>query len=520
MTKVRSEILQVAKEVAETKGIDAEDILEAMEVAIQKAGRSRYGAEHDIRATIDRNNGKITLAKVTEVVPELLDIEDEVNQITLAEAHAKDKSLKVGDTIIEELPPLDFGRMATQTAKQIILQKVREAERHHQFENFQDKVGQVITAEIKRIDYGNVVLDLGKTEAILRREETIPRERFKVGDKIKTLVLDVREETRGHQVFLSRTHPHFLKALLHEEVPEIADGVIEIKGVSRDPGARAKILVHSEDDFIDPIGTTIGARGSRIQAITSELSGERIDIIKWTDDLAQLVISVLSNVEITRVLIDEVENKVEVVVPDDQLSSAIGRRGQNVRLASQIIGWSIDIINEEEEARRRQDDLNRLSSVFTDALDVDEDIAELIISFGYKTISDLALTTAEELCGIEEFDEITATQIIDRAIAYQQEQESKLIEKLEVLGVEQDLLDFEGLPVEYIVALSEDLQIKSVDDFAELAGYEVVESLGEDKISEEDANKLIMKAREKWFAEEDSETTEDSPASDDAQADS
>jgi N utilization substance protein A len=381
------ELIQVADVVAREKGIEREEVIEAMEQAIQKAGRSKYGNEHDIQASIDRTSGEIRLVRRTQIVDE---IEDEVTQITLEQAHKKDDSLTLGDYIIDPLPPIDFGRIAAQTAKQVIVQKVREAERSRQYDEFKDRVGEIINGIVKRVEFGNVTLDLGRAEAILRRDELLPRESFRNGDRVRAYIYDVREESRGPQIFVSRTHPEFMKGMFKQEVPEIYDGIIEIKAVARDPGSRAKIGVLSYDGSIDPVGACVGMRGSRVQAVVGELQGEKIDIIPWSDDPATFVVNALAPAEVSKVVLDEDQKRIEVVVPDEQLSLAIGRRGQNVRLASILSGWDIDILTEAEESERRQEEFKTRSTAFMEALDIDDVIAHLLVAEGFASVQEIA----------------------------------------------------------------------------------------------------------------------------------
>ncbi len=497
------EMLQVADIVAKEKNIAREIVLEAMEEAIQKAGRSKYGHDHDIRATIDRKNGQIDLKRYREVVEEAPE-EEEISKITLEQAQREKKDSKIGDFLIDELPPLDFGRIAAQTAKQVIVQKVREAERARQYLEFKDRTGEVINGVIKRVEYGNVTVDIGsgRAEAILRREECLPREHLKNGDRVRAYIHEVREEQRGPQIFLSRTHPDFMAKLFTQEVPEIYDGVIEIKAVARDPGSRAKIAVQSRDGAIDPVGACVGMRGSRVQAVVNELQGEKIDIIPWTEDLGSFIISALQPAEVSKVVMDEDKKRMDVVVPEEQLSLAIGRRGQNVRLASMLVGWDIDIMTEEDEATRRAEEYKTRSEAFIEALDIDEMIVQLLIAEGFSSVREIAETPIEEMMEIEGFDEEIGQALIDRAAAWIAAQEKVLKEKRAELGIKDDLLDVEGLAPETIIKLGEN-DVKSRDDLADLATDELIEILGDGSMKPRDAENLIMKAREHWFAEED-----------------
>lgn len=495
------DLLQIADVVAREKSIARDEVIEAMEQAIQKAGRSKYGYDHDIRAHIDRKTGLITLKRYREVVEE---IEDEITQLTLAEAKLLDPDINVGGHITEELPPIDFGRVAAQTAKQVIYQKVRDAERSRQFEEYKDRVGDIVSGIVKRIEFGNVIVELGKAEALLRRDDMIPREVFRTGDRIRAYVEDVREEARGAQIFLSRVHPDFVAKLFSQEVPEIYDGIIEIKKVARDPGSRAKIAVYTPDTSIDPIGACVGMRGSRVQAVVSELQGEKIDIIPWTSDVANFVISALQPAEVAKVVVDEDSNRLDIVVPEDQLSLAIGRRGQNVRLASDLVGWKIDILTESEESDRRNQEVQQKSELFVDALDVDEVIAHLLISEGFSKIDEVAFVELSELVSIEGFDEDLASELQARARTYMEERDQALNEKIAKFKIADDLKKFEPLDLEMLVALGEN-KVKTLDDLADLAADELLEVLPDGCIDEHQANDIIMAARAHWFEEEQEE---------------
>ena len=412
VTYARPELLQVADTVARDKGIDRDEVLEAMEQAIQKAGRSKYGQEYDIRAEIDRRNGEIRLLRFREVAEA---IENEATQIALAEAQRLNPEAEIGDFITDPLPPIDFGRIAAQTAKQVIVQKVRDAERQRQFLEFKDRVGEIVNGLVKRVEFGNVVVDLGRAEAMLRRDELLPRESFRQGERVRAYVYDVRQESRGPQIFLSRTHPQFMAKLFAQEVPEIYDGIIEIKAVARDPGSRAKIAVISRDSGIDPVGACVGMRGSRVQAVVGELQGEKIDIVPWSPDPATFVVNALAPAEVAKVVMDEEQRRIEVVVPDDQLSLAIGRRGQNVRLASQLTGWDIDILTEAEELERRTEEFRSRSQMFIDALDIDDVIAHLLVTEGFTSLEEVAYVAVEDLAEIEGFDAEVAAELQERA---------------------------------------------------------------------------------------------------------
>lgn len=492
----RPEVLMVADTVAREKNIEKDDVLEAMEIAIQKAGRSKYGFEHDIRAHIDRKTGAISLARYREVVEEIAE-EGEFIQLTLKQAQEIDKSLKVGDFAIDPLPPIDFGRIAAQTAKQVIVQKVRDAERNKQFEEFQEKVGTIVNGTVKRVDFGNVVLDIGKTEAILRRDEIIPREVFKVGDRVRAYLMEVRKEAKGPQVFLSRTCPEFMEKLFLSEVPEIYDGIVEIMGVARDPGSKAKIAVRANDKTIDPVGACVGLRGIRVQAIVAELQGEKIDIVHYSEDKAQFIVSALAPAEVSKVVLDEENNRIEAVVSEEHFSLAIGRRGQNVKLASQLVGCDIDILTEEQEQERRTKENKVRSQRFMEALDVDEMIAHLLIAEGFSSVDEVALVALSELAEIEGFDEDVATELQNRAKAFVEKRNQEFASKSKSLGIDEKIKKIAGLDQDMILILANN-NIKTIDDLADLAGDELVEILGESLITLPEANKVIMLAREHW----------------------
>ncbi|MGD9637811.1 MAG: transcription termination factor NusA [Alphaproteobacteria bacterium] len=494
----RLELLQVADTVARDKGIDRNEVLEAMEQAIQKAGRSRYGLEHDIRATINRKTGEIKLMRYLEVVEV---IENEMTQITLDKALKKDANIKIGEFLIDILPPIDFGRIAAQTAKQVIVQRVRDAERKRQFLEYQNKVGELINGVVKRVEFGNIVVDLGKAEAVLQRDEMIPRETFRNGDRIRAYILDVREEPRGPQIFLSRTCPQFMSKLFTQEVPEIYDNIIEIKSVARDPGSRAKIAVYSKDSSIDPVGACVGMRGTRVQAVISELQGEKIDIVSWSPDQASFIVNALAPAEVAKVVIDEDNTKIEVVVPDDQLSLAIGRRGQNVRLASQLTACNIDILTEKEESERRQNEVKVLSNRFIEALDVDDVIAHLLVAEGFASVEEVAFVPLEEITEIEGFDEDVAAELQNRAKVFIENENAELEKRRKELDISADLLKISELKLPMMIALGEN-GIKTLDDLGDLASDELIEILGDDKVTVEEANNIIMQAREHWFEEE------------------
>lgn len=501
------ELLQVADAVARDKNIDKEIVIEAMEEAIQKAGRSKYGHDHDIRALINRKSGNIEMKRYREVVADDAEIENEAAQMTLSQAMRIKPDVEVGYFFIDELPPLDFGRIAAQTAKQVIVQKVRDAERKRQYEEFKDRAGEVISGVVKRVEYGNVTVDLGKAEALLRRDESLPRERFDTGNRVRALIFDVRQETRGPQIFLSRSHPDFMAKLFTQEVPEIYDGIIEIKAVARDPGSRAKIAVISRDSSIDPVGACVGMRGSRVQAVVQELMGEKIDIVPWSQDIGTFVVNALQPAEVSRVVLDEEKKRMDVAVPEDQLSLAIGRRGQNVRLASILTGWDIDILTEAEESERRAEEFNTRSALFIEALDVDDVIAQLLVVEGFATVEEIAETPIKELNDIEGFEEEISSELQNRAKSWVEGKDKELAEKQSKLGIQEDLITLEGLTPDWILKLGEN-EIKSRDDLADLASDELIEILGDDRVTNAQANEIIMKAREHWFTNDETASDE------------
>ncbi|MCG0995358.1 transcription termination factor NusA [Acetobacter indonesiensis] len=500
----RPELLLVADAVSREKGIEREEVLEAMEQAIQKAGRAKYGHEKDIRATIDRRTGEVRLSRWTEVVEH---VENEETQIPLAIARKFQPEIKAGEYLVDPLPPIDFGRIAAQTAKQVIVQRVREYERKRQYNEFKDRVGEIVNGTVKRTEYGNLMVEIGSAEALLRRDELIARETFRNSDRVRAYIYDVRDEPRGPQIFLSRTHPAFLAKLFAQEVPEIYDGIIEIKAVARDPGSRAKMAVVSRDAAIDPVGACVGMRGSRVQAVVTELQGEKIDIIPWSPQAATFVVNALAPAEVSKVVMDEEAGRVEVVVPDEQLSLAIGRRGQNVRLASQLTRWDIDILTEAEESERRQEEFRRRTNLFVEALDVDDVIAGLLVTEGFNTIEELAYADPDELIGIEGFDESVVSELVQRAEAYLVKQEENLDTKRRELGVSDDIAEMGVFTNQMLVTLGEK-SVKTLDDLADLAGDELVEILGSDAIEEDAANEIIMAARAHWFDEEDGKSAE------------
>jgi transcription termination/antitermination protein NusA len=503
----RLELLQIADAVAREKSIPRDIVLSSMEDALQKAARSRYGQETEVRAEINPKTGEIRFSRLLLVVDQ---IENDATQILLVDARKKNPAAQVGDWIAETLPPFDFGRIPAQSAKQVIVQKVREAERDRQYQEFKDRIGDIINGVVKRVEYGNVIVDLGRGEAIVRRDELIPREVFRPGDRVRAYVYDVRREQRGPQIFLSRTHPQFMAKLFSQEVPEIYDGVIEVKSVARDPGSRAKIAVTSRDTSIDPVGACVGMRGSRVQAVVNELQGEKVDIIPWSPDAATFIVNALQPAEVVKVVLDEDSSRIEVVVPDDQLSLAIGRRGQNVRLASQLTGWDIDILTEAEESERRQKEFVERTANFMQALDVDEVVGQLLASEGFRSVEELAFVETAELAGIEGFDEDTAVEIQNRARDYLARLEEELDAQRKKLGVADELKTIDGITTAILVKLGEN-DVKTIEDLAgcatdDLVGWserkdgETIKHAGfldGYDMSREEAEAMIMAARVK-----------------------
>ncbi len=521
VTANRAELIAIANAVASEKMIDKAIVIEAMEDAIQRAAKTRYGSENDIRAKLDPNTGDLRLWRVLEVT-ELVD--DHFKQIGEKDAQKLQKGAAIGDYIVDPLPPIEFGRIQAQASKQVILQKVRDAERERQFEEFKDRQGEIITGVVKRVEFGHVVVDLGRAEGVIRRDQQIPREAVRVGDRVRSLILNVRRENRGPQIFLSRAHPDFMKKLFAQEVPEIYDGIIEIKAAARDPGSRAKIGVISHDGSIDPVGACVGMKGSRVQAVVQEMQGEKIDIIPWSPDTATFVVNALQPANVARVVLDEEEDRIEVVVPDDQLSLAIGRRGQNVRLASQLTGKAIDILTEADASEKRQKEFIERSGMFEKELDVDETLAQLLVAEGFGELEEVAYVEIEELAGIEGFDEDLAQELQSRAQEALERREQAAREERTALGVEDALAELPYLTEAMLVTLGK-AGIKMLDDLADLATDELVEKkkaeprrrgddapkreapkggiLAEYGLTDEQGNEIIMAARAHWFADED-----------------
>ena len=505
------ELLRIAEAVAIEKSIDKEIILSSMETAIQKAAKTRFGSENDIRALINRESGDITLHKVLKIVEAPTNLNTE---ISLKEAIIKEKKedFKVGDEIFEKLPPVDFGRIAAQTARQVIIQSVRAAEKERQYNDFIDKKGEILSGIVKRLEYGNVIIDLNRSEAIIRKEETIPREILKTGDRVKAYCYDVIRENKGQQIFLSRANPKFMEKLFFQEVPEIYDGIIEIKSSARDPGSRAKICVSSKDSSIDPVGACVGMRGSRVQSVVNELSGEKIDIVHWSEDVAALVVSALAPAEIQKVIIDEQNKRLEAILSEENLSKAIGRRGQNVRLASKLINYEIDILTEKEESEKRQLEFKEKTEIFVKNLEVDETLGQLLVAEGFSTIEEISKASSEDISKIEAIDENTAKELKERAKEYLVKEKENIEKKLKDLGVDDNLINHKGLTPGMLLTLGEK-KIKTLKDFAELSTDELIGGHDEKKgvkfkiegyleefaLTKNEADNLIINARDIVF---------------------
>jgi N utilization substance protein A len=522
----RLELLQIADAVAREKSIDKQVVIAAMEEAMERAAKSRFGAENEIKVEIDPKTGETHTSRYLHVVDE---VDNTKTEISVVDARVRNPAAQAGDIIAETLPPIEFSRIATQAAKQVIVQKVRDAERERHYEEYKDRIGEIVHGTVKRVEFGSVVVDFGRAEGVVRRDEMIPRESFRTGDRIRAYIYDVRREARGPQIFLSRTHPQFMVRLFAQEVPEIYDGIIEIRAVARDPGSRAKIGVISKDSSIDPVGACVGMRGVRVQAVVQELQGERIDIIPWSPEPATFIVNALAPAEVSKIVLDEDTNRVEVVVPDDQLSLAIGRRGQNVRLGSQLTGWQIDILTEQEESERRQKEFADRTQLFVEALDVDETIAQLLASEGFANVEDVAYVAVHELSEIEGFDDETAEELQGRALGHIDEKNAALETKRVELGVDNELAELEALAPAMLVAIGEN-DIKNTEDLAgcvsdDLLGY--VETKNNERVrvpgalegfdvSVEEANALIMNARVKigWVTAEDLLPPEEEKAED------
>ena len=504
-------MLQVASNVAQEKNIDQDSVFSAMEQALEKAARVKYGQEIDIRISIDRSTGDIKLNSYLEVV-ENIEEEFQSRQILLEDAKKTNPEINLGEFITKELPPIELGRVAAQNAKGVIIQKVREADKSNQYEEYKDKVGEIAVGIVKRTEFGNLIIDLGKSEAIIKREELIPRETFKNGDRVRAYIYEVKNDVKGYQVFLSRTHPQFLSKLFFQEVPEIYEGVITVKSVARDPGSRAKISVFTEDSTIDPVGACVGMRGSRVQAVVNELQGEKIDIVTWSDNQATFLANALAPAEVSKIFLYEEKNKVEVVIPDDQLSLAIGRKGQNVKLASNLTSLEIDILTEDEESERRQQEFKEKTENFVKNLELDETLGQLLVAEGFSTIDDIKDSSAEKLIKIEGIEEDTAKALIERAKEFHQKDQEDISERIKELGLEDMLINLKGLTPGMLVTLGEQ-KILTLEDFADLAsdeltgGYDVVKGervkikgyLEDFALSKQEADSLIMSARDKVY---------------------
>lgn len=486
------EILQIIDSVAREKNLPKEALLSAMEQAVQIAGRRKYGNEHNIKAEIDRKNGNINLFRILDVVD---DVENYFTQISLKDAVEKKADAKIGDELYEFLPPIDLGRVAAQAAKQIIIQRVGEAEREKQYEDFKDKKGEILNGTVKRVEFNNIIVDLGgRAEAMIKKEQLIRGESFKVNDRIKAYVQDVRLSSKGPQIFLSRTDNQMLIKLFELEIPEIYDNIIELRAIARDPGSKAKVAVFASDSSVDPIGSCVGIRGNRIKAITNELNGEKIDVILWSKNIAQFIMNALAPAEIAKIVIDEDKNIVDVVVSQDNLSLAIGRRGQNVRLASKLIGWNINVMTEDQESKRRNDEFCSATELFMETLDVEEVIAQLLSAQGFTSLEQLASSKIETLMNIEGFEEELATEIRERAINYVNAKNEKIIIKLEALGVEQELIDVLDLQPEFILKLAE-YGVKTIEDLGELTVNEFKSLVPNSNMVDDDIELLIRTAR-------------------------
>jgi N utilization substance protein A len=494
----RPELLQIAIQVAQDKGIDKDEVIEAIEIAISKAARQKFGQQYMIRTAIDRKNGAISMVRSQTVVET---VEEDGKEISLAAARKLKPDAQLGDELEDEVPPIDFGRIAAQTVKQVMNQKIKDQERARQFNEYHSKAGEIVSGVIRRIEMGNLYVEIPHAEAILRRDDMIPREMFKVGDRMRAYISIVRQEIKGPQIFLSRNHNQFMAKLFAQEVPEVYDGVVEIKAVARDPGSRAKMAVFSNDTTLDPVGACVGMKGMRVQAVITELQGEKIDIIQWTPDIPTFVVNALAPAEVIKVVLNEPVNRIDVVVPDDQLSLAIGRRGQNVRLASQLVGWSIDIMTEAEEQERRKSETKARTELFIAGLDVDDVIAHLLVNEGFTSIEDIAEANLAELTAIEGFDEEIATELQDRAKTYLAGRVEMLEKQMADLQADKALLDLPGMTVDILVKLAEN-NVKTLDDIGDLATDEMLEITG-DLLSKAAADALIMKAREHWFADLD-----------------
>ena len=487
-----AEILQIAEAVSREKGIPRDLVISSMEQGIQVAGRKKYGHEHNIKAEISRKTGEIKLFKVIEVVEE---VENDFTQTTLKDALLSNPEAKIGDEILTALPPIDLGRVAAQTAKQVIVQKVKEAEREKQYAEFKGRVGEIINGTVRRVEFGNVIVDLGgRAEAIMKRDDSIKSEIYKINDRIKAYVKEVSKQSKGQQIFLSRAHDGMVSKLFELEIPEVYEGGIKIMAVARDPGSKAKVVVFANDSSLDAVGSCVGVKGTRIKAITHELGGEKIDVIPWSNDLAQFVINSLTPATISKVVIDEDKRRVEIVVPEDQLSIAIGKRGQNVRLASRIIGWNIDVMTEDQESKRRSEEFNASTELLMGALQIEEVMAQLLTAEGFTTIDQIASTEPSTISNIDGFDENVAVELVKRAAEYVEAKNSEVIEKLEKLGVEQELLDVLSISAESFLKLAE-YGVKTLEDLGEITVHEFKTLVPNSGISDEEISNLITAAK-------------------------
>jgi N utilization substance protein A len=500
----RHELLQVAETVAREKGIEIEEAIAAIELAIQKIAKAKYGADNDIRVGIDRTTGEINVQRVITVVES---VENEAAEISVEEARAVQADAEVGNEFTEELPPIDFVRSAAQIARQVIVQKVREAERSHQYTEFVDRQGEIVSGVVKQVDYGQVTVEVGKTEGIIGKGDNIPRQVFKAGERIKALLVDIQPESAGPMLILSRTHNNFIKKLFEQEVTEVYDGLVKIVAVARDPGSRAKVAVYSADQRVDAVGACVGVRGNRVQAVTSEIHGEKIDIIQWSSDTATYIMNALSLQEIKRVVIDEAAGKIDVIVDDGALSQAIGRRGQNVRLASILTKWRISVVSQTDDTKKRSAQSTTAVNSLVHSLEIDEMMARLLISEGFLTVEDIAQSELEDFSDLDGFDEATAEELRQRAIKYVDEQEEKFFNMCKELGIGDDLLTLEGLDIPMFIKLI-DAGIRTRDDVADLSNDELVEIVGSTFLSLESAGDIVMDARKSWFAQEDEDEDE------------
>lgn len=505
----RPELLQVAESVAREKNITQDEALSAVESALQRAAKLKYGQDHNIRVSIDRSTGEIKIWRVITVVDE---VENPMSEVSIAEARLREPAAEVGFEFVELLPPMELGRAAAMGGRQIIVQKIREAERERQYAEFINRKGEIVSGIVKHADGRQVIVDIGQTEGVLYAEDGIPRQMFHVGDRLKALLIDIRPESSGPMLILSRAHNDFLAKLFEQDVTEIYDGLIKIMGVARDPGSRAKMSVYSPDNRVDAVGMCVGVRGSRVQGISAELQNERIDIIPWSSDPATYVMNALSLQEVERVVIDEEEEKIDVVVGDDFLSQAIGRRGQNVRLASLLTGWKIMVIPASEDSARRTEESSARIKALTEALDVDAMMAQLLISEGFVTVDDIAQSDVEDILSIEGVTENVAREIHQKAVQFSMDQERRFFEKCETLGIQDDFLELPNLDIAMFDKLL-DAGVRTVDDVANLATDELLEIIQDGSLPRSKAEAVIMEARKGWFSGEDDDSETSSQTS-------